>query len=290
MSNLNGPASSGAPESPPRWPVIIGCGNPARCDDGEGVAVILGLRQYPPPSGVQLIDAGTSGIDVMFRVRGAGLVVIVDACAGTMRCMPAARCSAKVSQTAPGHPHRSPGAGLRPGTEFPGAARRGPCGGAVDPRCWPDMDEPPRMLLREGRLHIPAGVFDGHLACSTSAALLARDGQLWLLPLLAGAGGLQIKLRNLRGDRVVESQRSSAATAGRTPPRRRSSCCNLLRQEVPFGSSLLQGDRVLGHDQGMERLNFETRWSISLALDRQQLFLRGSRCGIAPVQRPAFRT
>lgn len=61
-------------------------------------------------------------------------------------------------------------------------------------------------MLRQGRLHIPAAVFDGHLAGSTAVALLARDGHWWLLPLLAGAGGLQIKLRNPRGDRVVESQ------------------------------------------------------------------------------------
>lgn len=62
------------------------------------------------------------------------------------------------------------------------------------------------MLLRAGRLHIPAAVFDGHLAGSTAVALLAREGQWWLLPLLAGAGGLQIKLRNPGGDRVVETQ------------------------------------------------------------------------------------
>ena len=80
MSSLNGPASSGASEPPPLRLVIIGCGNPARCDDGAGVAVIHGLRQLPLPLGVQLIDAGTSGMDVMFRVRGAGRVVIVDAC------------------------------------------------------------------------------------------------------------------------------------------------------------------------------------------------------------------
>jgi hypothetical protein len=37
-------------------------------------------------------------------------------------------------------------------------------------------------------------------------ALLADAGQWWLLPLRAGAGGLQVKLRNARGDRVVEAQ------------------------------------------------------------------------------------
>ncbi len=80
MSSLNGPASSGACEARSLRLVIIGCGNPARCDDGAGVAVIQALSGQPLPLGVQLIDAGTSGMDVMFRVRGAGRVVIVDAC------------------------------------------------------------------------------------------------------------------------------------------------------------------------------------------------------------------
>jgi hydrogenase maturation protease len=59
---------------------IIGCGNPARCDDGAGVEVVRALMAHAPRSGVQLIDAGTAGMDVMFRVRGAERVVIVDAC------------------------------------------------------------------------------------------------------------------------------------------------------------------------------------------------------------------
>jgi hypothetical protein len=37
-------------------------------------------------------------------------------------------------------------------------------------------------------------------------ALLARDREWLLLPLHAGAGGLQVKVRNAHGDRVVESQ------------------------------------------------------------------------------------
>jgi hydrogenase maturation protease len=59
---------------------IIGCGNPARCDDGVGVAVVRDLRSRGSPDDVDLIDAGTGGIDVMFRIRGAQRVVIVDAC------------------------------------------------------------------------------------------------------------------------------------------------------------------------------------------------------------------
>lgn len=59
---------------------IIGCGNPARSDDGVGVEVVQRLMAATAADGVALIDAGTAGMDVMFRVRGAERVVIVDAC------------------------------------------------------------------------------------------------------------------------------------------------------------------------------------------------------------------
>lgn len=62
------------------------------------------------------------------------------------------------------------------------------------------------IQVRAGRLHIPGEVYDAWLSGCPAVALLAREGQWLLLPLLAGAGGLQIKLRNLRGDRVVEAQ------------------------------------------------------------------------------------
>jgi hydrogenase maturation protease len=51
-----------------------------RSDDGAGIEVVRRLMACPPPAGVHFIDAGTAGMDVMFRVRGAAHVVIVDAC------------------------------------------------------------------------------------------------------------------------------------------------------------------------------------------------------------------
>lgn len=81
MSTPIGLASSGASE-PARLLrfAVIGCGNPARRDDGVGVEVVRELRRRCSPDDVDLIDAGTGGIDVMFRIRGAQRVVIVDAC------------------------------------------------------------------------------------------------------------------------------------------------------------------------------------------------------------------
>lgn len=80
MSNPNGPASSGASDAAPLRLAIVGCGNLARCDDGAGVEVVRRLNAQEHSTTVQLIDAGTASMDVMFRVRGAKRVVIVDAC------------------------------------------------------------------------------------------------------------------------------------------------------------------------------------------------------------------
>lgn len=63
--------------------VVIGCGNLNRCDDGAGVRVIQQLRLSfadALPGGVTLFDAGTAGIEVMFRARGATGLIVIDAC------------------------------------------------------------------------------------------------------------------------------------------------------------------------------------------------------------------
>ena len=63
--------------------VVIGCGNLNRSDDGAGVRVIHQLRQDfadALPASVKLFDAGTGGMEVMFQARGAGALIVVDAC------------------------------------------------------------------------------------------------------------------------------------------------------------------------------------------------------------------
>jgi hydrogenase maturation protease len=61
--------------------VVIGCGNTNRHDDGVGVFVAqrllaTGVRR---DGAVEIFDAGTNGMDVMFKARGARKLVIVDA-------------------------------------------------------------------------------------------------------------------------------------------------------------------------------------------------------------------
>ncbi len=58
---------------------VIGCGNLNRCDDGVGVFVVRALMRGPARDGVQLFDAGTDGMGVMFQARGTKRLVIVDA-------------------------------------------------------------------------------------------------------------------------------------------------------------------------------------------------------------------
>ena len=61
---------------------IIGCGNLNRCDDGVGVIVAHRLVEYVQRHGrtdVSVFDAGTDGMGVMFRARGAERLVLVDA-------------------------------------------------------------------------------------------------------------------------------------------------------------------------------------------------------------------
>ena len=61
---------------------IIGCGNLNRSDDGAGIVVAHELIEYlefRPRPDVQVFDAGTGGMEVMFRARGAQRLVLIDA-------------------------------------------------------------------------------------------------------------------------------------------------------------------------------------------------------------------
>ena len=61
---------------------IIGCGNLNRCDDGVGVIIAQRLMRYVQAHGredVSVFDAGTGGMDVMFRARGAKKLILIDA-------------------------------------------------------------------------------------------------------------------------------------------------------------------------------------------------------------------
>ena len=62
--------------------VVIGCGNLLRGDDAVGPILVRRLwEQGLPEHGVILVDGGTAGMDVSFKMRGARKVIIIDAAA-----------------------------------------------------------------------------------------------------------------------------------------------------------------------------------------------------------------
>lgn len=66
--------------------LVIGCGNLLRGDDGVGPVMIRHLLDRGVPERVEVADGGTAGMDVAFRMRGAGHVILVDACSSGGEC------------------------------------------------------------------------------------------------------------------------------------------------------------------------------------------------------------
>ncbi len=65
------------------------------------------------------------------------------------------------------------------------------------------------MVVRISRanLYLSCEIYDAYLSGMQSVALLEREGQMMIVPLMSGsAGGLLLKLRNGHGDRVIHAQ------------------------------------------------------------------------------------
>ena len=82
--------------------VVIGCGSLLRGDDAVGPILIRHLWNEGVPDHVTLVDGGTAGMDVAFKMRGARKVLIVDASAT----------STPDHHVAPGTTYRIPGGQL----------------------------------------------------------------------------------------------------------------------------------------------------------------------------------
>jgi hydrogenase maturation protease len=59
--------------------IVLGLGNALRGDDGVGPAVIEWLDRQELPPGVETIDGGTSGLDIVSILMGRERAIIVDA-------------------------------------------------------------------------------------------------------------------------------------------------------------------------------------------------------------------
>ncbi len=59
--------------------LILGLGNVLRGDDGVGAAVISSLQSQSLPDGVDLIDGGTAGLEIVLLLKEYRRVIVVDA-------------------------------------------------------------------------------------------------------------------------------------------------------------------------------------------------------------------
>jgi hydrogenase maturation protease len=65
--------------SNPHSIIVLGLGNSLRGDDGIGPAVIEWLDRQELPPGVEAIDGGTAGLDIVSALMGRERAIIVDA-------------------------------------------------------------------------------------------------------------------------------------------------------------------------------------------------------------------
>lgn len=72
--------SDGAPPVAPRRVVILGIGNTILSDEGVGVHAAQWLReQCALPAGVEVIDGGTAGMELLEPLADADLLLVLDA-------------------------------------------------------------------------------------------------------------------------------------------------------------------------------------------------------------------
>jgi len=59
--------------------LVLGIGNILRGDDGVGVRAVEALARLHLPDGVELIDGGTGGADLVDYIAGRRLLIVLDA-------------------------------------------------------------------------------------------------------------------------------------------------------------------------------------------------------------------
>jgi hydrogenase maturation protease len=229
---------------PARDVVVIGCGNLLRGDDAVGPMLIRRLwEQGVPDDGVLLVDGGTAGMDVAFKMRGARKVVIVDASStgaapGTVYQVPADELeSLPPLDGLHSHSFRwdhalsfgrwlladdypaditvflIEAASVEFGAELtPAVAEAMELVAGRVRRVWEAeraaADPVPVQATRveftaDGYLRLDAAVAAEHFPADALVAV-PNGSELWLLPLIGSeGGGLLLKQRNARGDRAA---------------------------------------------------------------------------------------
>ena len=62
--------------------LILGVGNTIQADDGIGVYVIKEMKKISLPQGMELLDGGTAGPDLIKHIEGRQKLIVIDAVKG----------------------------------------------------------------------------------------------------------------------------------------------------------------------------------------------------------------
>jgi hydrogenase maturation protease len=216
---------------------VIGCGNPARSDDGVGVWVAKQLMgDYQDDAQVRVLDAGTSGLEVMFRARGSSALIIVDAVSsgaepGQIFEVPGSELENPAPQRPGAHgfrwDHALYSGRMTFGSSFPQRvavflieAGDLSLGLQLTPEVATaattlltlireriDSYRPAQVRISSGNLFFDRALYQRHLQGTASIALVREAQQVMIFPLHAVEhGGLLLKQRNADGDRIVHAQ------------------------------------------------------------------------------------
>ena len=222
---------------------VIGCGNLNRSDDGVGVVIAQRLqerlRRHAVP-GVQVFDCGTAGVDVMFKARGSTALIILDASRtgaepGAVYEVPGEELAQDHEPTYSLHDFRWDHA-LAAGRkifkdEFPTDVRvwlieaasieygltltemvqtaadkvyRRVLSAIAEHAAERHTGAPTETLqIKAGSLRLSKELYDRYFDGRDGALLMVNDGRMQIVPVDQVAGGLLVKQRNLRGDRVI---------------------------------------------------------------------------------------
>ncbi len=232
--------------------VVVGCGNLLRGDDAVGPILVRHLWEDGVPETVTLVDGGTAGMDVAFKMRGAERVVIVDAAATGAEPGTIYRVPGEELEDLPAldglHTHQfrwdhalsfgrwlladeypdditvflveaestEPGAPLTPKVEI---AMRDVLG--LVRSLFPSVHDGLNLsveLTADGSLRLDAELAAAYFP-SDALVATTRGDELWLLPLVGPEnGGLLLKQRNAAGDRstvIWEALPPGASPVGR---------------------------------------------------------------------------
>ena len=66
-------------------------------------------------------------------------------------------------------------------------------------------DSAQSLVVHRGKIYVPAGIYGKYFHGVEAVALLSRDNDIVLMPLHSG-GGLLLKVKNARGDRVIHAR------------------------------------------------------------------------------------